>query len=191
MLSGSHARDQHHNPMGFQVTRARQCLFIQILSCSFSELQTTNLELLSSTANQCYGVHFCPIPGRDPRMLSSRRGVKCRKAMFTRPRVHPGARASQIRRQSSSKVLVEREHDTSLLCTRSSTFVTVRRAQQTSKTIPNLSGNSAVVVLVDLFHISTFVGGLHCCDGYGEDSGPPARRSRMRRKMVTRLVHFT
>lgn len=80
----------------------------------------------------------------------------------------------------------EREHDTSLLCNRSSSFVTVRRVQQTSKIIPNLSGNSAIVV-----HISTFVGGLHCCDGYGEDSGPPARRSRMRRKMVTRLVHFT
>lgn len=85
----------------------------------------------------------------------------------------------------------EREHDTSLLCNRSSSFVTVRRVQQTSKTILNLSGNSAIVVLVDLFHISTFVGGLHCCDGYGEDSGPPARRSRMRRKMVTRLDHFT
>lgn len=156
--------------MGFQVTRARQCLFIQISSCSFSELQTTKLELLSSTTNQCYGVHSCPIPGRDTRMLSSRRGVKCRKAMFTRPRVHPRARASQIRRHSISKVLVEREHDTSLLCTRSSSFVTVRRVQQTSKTIPNLSGNSAIVV-----HISTFVEYLRGCSGDVENSGPPAK----------------
>lgn len=162
--------------MGFQVTRARQCLFIQISSCSFSELQTTNLELLSSTANQCYGVHSCPIPGRDTRMLSSRRGVKCRKAMFTRPRVHPRARASQIRRQSISKVLVEREHDTSLLCTRSSSFVTVRRVQQTSKTIPNLSGNSAIVVLVDSFHIGTFVDICVVVVGMLRiPSGPPAK----------------
>lgn len=162
--------------MGFQVTRARQCLFIQISSCSFSELQTTNLELLSSTANQCYGVHSCPIPGRDTRMLSSRRGVKCRKAMFTRPRVHARARASQIRRQSTFKSLGgEREHDTSLLCNRSGSFVTVRRVQQTSKTIPNLSGNSAIVVLADSSHISTFVEYLRCCSGDVENSGPPAK----------------
>lgn len=108
-------------------------------------------------------------------MLSSRRGFKCRKAMFTRPRVHARARASQIRRQSISKVLVEREHDTSLLCTRSSSFVTVRRVQQTSKTIPNLSGNSAIVVLVDSSHISTFVEYLRCYSGDVENSGPAAK----------------
>lgn len=85
----------------------------------------------------------------------------------------------------------EREHDTSLLCNRASSFVTVRREQQTGKTTPNLSGNSAIVVLVDSFHIGTFVEYLHCCSGDVENSGPPARRSRMRRKMVTRLVHFT
>lgn len=64
----------------------------------------------------------------------------------------------------------EREHDTSLLCNRSSSFVTVRRVQQTSKTIPNLSGSSAIVV-----HISTFVEYLRCCSGDVENSGPPAK----------------
>lgn len=69
----------------------------------------------------------------------------------------------------------EREHDTSLLCNRSGSFVTVRRVQQTSKTIPNLSGNSAIVVLADSSHISTFVEYLRCCSGDVENSGPPAK----------------
>lgn len=69
----------------------------------------------------------------------------------------------------------EREHDTFLLCNRSSSFVTVRRVQQTSKIIPNLSGNSAIVVLADSSHISTFVEYLRCCSGDVENSGPPAK----------------
>lgn len=69
----------------------------------------------------------------------------------------------------------EREHDTFLQCNRSSSFVTVRRVQQTSKIIPNLSGNSAIVVLADSSHISTFVEYLRCCSGDVENSGPPAK----------------
>lgn len=86
----------------------------------------------------------------------------------------PGRLKSDVNRLQKSWWR-EREHDTSLLCNRSSSFVTVRRVQQTSKTIPNLSGNSAIVVLADSSHISTFVEYLRCCSGDVENSGPPAK----------------